>query len=85
MWKGVTIDDDILAQHIAQDKRTQPKTKADCSYSFNTAEESYARNVITAMYKEHPQWQYEHFIHQHILNYFCSWSILDLRGKVQND
>lgn len=51
--KGVTIDDDIVAQQIAQDKLTQPNTEADRRYSFNTAEGTYVRNVITAMYKEH--------------------------------
>ena len=51
--KGVTIDDDIVAQQIAQDKLTQPNTGADRRYSFNTAEGTYVRNVITAMYKEH--------------------------------
>lgn len=51
--KGVTIDDDSVAQQIAQDKLTQPNTDADCHYSFNTAEGPYIRNVIAAMYKEH--------------------------------
>ena len=51
--KGVTIDDDIVAQQIAQDKLTQPNTGADHRYSFNSAEGTYVRNVITAMYKEH--------------------------------
>ena len=80
--KGVTIDDDIVAQQIAQDKLTQPNTEADRRYSFNTAEGTYVRNVITAMYKEHlPHWQCEHFIHQHIFNsafvasLFWNWGV----------
>lgn len=51
--KGVTIDDDIVTPQIAQDKLTQPNTEVDHRYSFNTAEGTYVRNVITAMYKEH--------------------------------
>ena len=50
--KGVTIDDGIVARQIAQDKLTQPNTEADRCYAFNSAEGTYVRNVITAMYKE---------------------------------
>lgn len=51
--KGVNIDDDTVAQQIAHDKLTQPCTAADRLYSFNSAEGTHVRNVITLMYKEH--------------------------------
>ncbi|XP_015770448.1 PREDICTED: uncharacterized protein LOC107348879 [Acropora digitifera] len=51
--KGVPIYDDIVVWQIAQDKLIQPNTEANRRYSFNSAEGTYVRNVITAMYKEH--------------------------------
>lgn len=49
---GIAIEDDAVARQLAFE-RLQPDNAPDRLYSFNTAEGTYTRNIITRFYKEH--------------------------------
>ena len=50
--RGINVDDDAVAHQVAYD-RLQPQRAPDRLYSFNTAEGTHVRNIITLLYKEH--------------------------------
>ena len=46
--RGIDVDDDAVEYD-----RLQPQCAPDRLYSFNTAEGTHVRNIITLLYKEH--------------------------------